>query len=462
MPSNGFVSDILEFLPGPIQAELADVPDPNAQRELYNYFVQRSHCAKWETVTPGRFIAEQTSQVLGSPLRNLELADEFNENLGLIFDALAAQLFKQGLRAFQRTDNQYSSDPAHPNYNAIWAQSNNPDFGSSSNQPSTQDFIQGNTGGSTGGPVGGNPSTTLLQIQQNYILQANSAIQRLTTLIRDIRALDYCVPGPNPIWYENSTVNLQNLISQTVSQSGDAPYYADLVLQFTGITIPESAVPTFSQFSSFMNFVLSKYRDEVVANYSPLQAPPTVRPVATSYYSQITNLQTRIQILQPRINGLIPIIPQLQSIEAQMTALTPAQQADSNSPEMQTITSLLNQISSQGVLVDQSQLGQLGQDSLNYQSQINAINGYITECVQEVSGNNYTALEERVPYPFQSIFENPLVATPALQSNVTRFLSTINFGDSNNEINLSGFNNQNLSIPTTSTETFAGFLQSVF
>lgn len=460
MPSDGLVSDILEFLPGPIQAELADVPDPNAQRELYNYFVQRSHCAKWETVTPGRFIAEQTSQALGSPLRSLELADEFNENLGLIFDALAAQLFKQGLRSFQRTDQNYSSDPSSPNYNAIWAQSNNPDFGSTANQPTTQDYIQGNTGG-TGGTTG-NTNISLVQLQQNYLLRANEGIQALSALIRDIRALDYCVPGPNPRWYEVGSINLQNAITSTISQNGDAAYYADSVEQLTGITIPDTAVPNFGQFNAFINFVLGKYRDEVFANYSPLQAPPAVRPVATNYYSQIENLQTQIQILQSRVNGLIPVIPQLQSIESQFTSLTPAQQGDPNSPEMQTITSLLNQVSSQGVLVSQSQLDQLNQDITNYDSQNFAVNNYITQCVQEVSANNYIALEERVPYPFQSIFENPLVATPALQSNVTRFLSTINFGDSNNEINLSGFNNLNLSIPTTSTETFTTYLQSLF
>lgn len=463
MPSNGLVSDILEFLPGPIQAELADVPDPNAQRELYNYFVQRSHCAKWETVTPGRFIAEQTSQALGSPLRNLELTDEFNENLGLIFDALAAQLFKKGLRALQRSDGQYSSDPASPNYNALWAQANDSDFGLNSNQPTTQDLIQGNTSGGNGGSGGGDtPAVSLLVIQQQYLTRANEMIQILTTLIRDIRALDYCVPGPNPNWYQNGLISLQSMINSNVSEYGDAPYYAGIVAQFTGITIPESVVPNYGQFSAFINFVLNKYQSEINANYLPLLAPPQVRPIATNYYSQIENFQTRIQIIQSEINALIPVLPQIQAIQAQFEALTPEQQSDSSSSEMQTITSLLNQIVNQGVLVNQSQLNQLNQDISSYNSQIFTVNNYITQCVEEVSNNNYTALEERVPYPSQSIFENPSVAIPALQPNVNRFLSTINFGDTDSEINLSGFNNLNLTVPTTSTETFANHLQSVF
>jgi hypothetical protein len=460
MPPNGLVSDIFDMLPPAVQAEFSGVTDPAAQRELYNYFVQRSKCARWETVTPGRFIAEQTTQALGSPLRNLELADELNENLGLIFDALAAQLFEQGLRAFQNTGGNYSSNPNDPNYNAIWAQSSNPDFGANSNQPTVGQVIQGTTPGSGSGS--GGLDIDLLSLQQNYILEANEAVQSLSTLIRDVRALDYCVPGPNPRWYEIGSLNMQNIISSTISPNGDGAYYSQSVQDLTGISVPESAVPNFGQFNSFMNFVLNKYRDEVFANYSPLQPPPGVRPIATSLFSQIDSYQTQLEVLQSRINNLIPIIPQVQSITAQYNALTPAQQADPNSPQMQTITSLLNQISSQGSLVSSTQLQEVASSNLNYQSQIFAVNSNITSCVTETTGSAYQALEERAGYPFQSVFENPLVNQPALSPNVTRYLSNINFGDSNNEINLSGFNNLNLSIPTVSTETFSNLLQTVY
>ncbi|MEZ4113859.1 MAG: hypothetical protein R3B65_00075 [Candidatus Paceibacterota bacterium] len=461
MPPDGLVSDILNLLPPAVQAEFSGVNDPAAQREVYNYLVQRSKCAKWETVTPGRFIAEQTSQALGSPLRNLELADEFNENLGLIFDALAAQLFEQGLRAFQRSDGQYSSNPNDPNYNALWAQSNDPDFGTNSNQQSTQEIIQGGSAGG-GTNTGGSPSLNLLQVQQNYLIRANTGVQTINTLIRDIRALDYCVPGPNPKWYEVGSVNLQNSITSAVSQSGDGAYYAQAVQELTGISIPDSAVPNFTQFNAFINFALARYRDEVYANYAPLQPPPAIRPVATSQFSQIPNLQTQAQILDSRINNLIPAIPQLEVIVNQFLGLTPTQQADPNSTEMQTITSLLNQLLSQGALVTQDQLDQLNSEIFSYENQISTVNGYIAQCVQEVSSNNYAGLEERVSYPFPSIFDNPLINQTSLQPNVTRFLSNINFGDTNSEINLAGFNGLNLTIPTTSTETFTLYLQSLY
>jgi hypothetical protein len=454
MSSNGTVSDIIDLLPPAVQAELSGLDD-FAQREMYNYFVKRSTCAKWETVTPGRFIAEQTSQaVINSPFRNLELADEFNENLGLILDALAAQLFEQGLRAFQRPDGQYSSNPNDPNYNAIWAQSNDSDFGSSTNQPTVGQFIQGGSGGGI--------NSSLLEVQQNYLIRANLSLQNLTTLVRDIRALDYCVPGPNPRWYDDGIVNLQNNISATISPGGDGAYYAAAVQQITGIIVPDSIVQDFGQFNSFINFVISKYRDEVFANYSPLLPPPTIRPVSTNYYSQIDGYQTQIQVLQSQINDLIPLIPQIQAIVSQYESLTPEQQQDSSSPEMQTITSLLTQITNQGGIVNQNQLDQLNQNISSQASQISAVNQYISQCISEVSSSGYLGLEERVNYPFQSVFENPLVSQPALAPNVNRYLSNINFGDSNNEINLSGFNNLGLTIPTVSTETFSNYLQTLY
>ena len=142
--------------------------------------------------------------------------------------------------------------------------------------------------------------------------------------------------------------------------------------------------------------------------------------------------------------------------------MTDEQQQNPNSPEMQTITSLLTQISSQGALVSQEQLNQINAGIGTYGSQISAINQYISQCISEVSGSAYQGLEERVQYPFISVFENPLINQPALAPNVNRYLSNINFGDSDSEINLSGFNDLNLSIPTVSTETFTGLLQSLY
>jgi len=209
-----------------------------------------------------------------------------------------------------------------------------------------------------------------------------------------------------------------------------------------------------------MNFVFTKYRNEVLANYSSLQAPPTIRPVASNYFSQIEGYQTQIGILQNQVNNLIPVIPQIQAIFSQYESLTPEQQGDPNSPEMQVIESLLDNIYNQNAIVSQGQLDQVTSNVSNYTSQIFAVNGYINDCLSEVS-TGYTALNERIQYPFQSIYENTLIGNN-LPVNADRFLNNINFGDDNTEINISGFNDFTFTVPTVTTEIFANNLQSLY
>jgi len=50
-----------------------------------------------QNTTPGNLIAEQITTALGSPFRQLEIADEIEEMLGAIFNALVNQLISTGL-----------------------------------------------------------------------------------------------------------------------------------------------------------------------------------------------------------------------------------------------------------------------------------------------------------------------------------------------------------------------------
>lgn len=455
-PGQTMTQSLYEGLPQAVRDYLDTQSGTDAQAQEYNFIVQRSTCVQWKTVTPGGLLAAQTTQVLGSPLRNLELGDELNENLGLIFDALAAQLFQSvagGVRSLYRTDGQYSSNPNDPNYNAVWAQNNDSSFGSNSQQTSVITAVNGSGTATDPG---------IVSIQQNYMLQAGVAMQSLNTLIRDIQTLDYCVPGPNPQWYENGSINLQNSIA-SILPGQTAAYYGDRVQEFTGVNVPDSAVPSYEQFVAFINFTLGKYRDAVFAEYPLLGTPPAVRPVATNLYLQIEEYTSRMTNLQSQINGLTSVMPQLQLIQSQLAALTPAQQADTNSPEMQTISSLLAQVSNQGVLVNQGQFNQLQQDIINYNSQVFAVNNYINQCIQEVNNNNYPGLNERVNYPYPSISQNPSFGQiPGPGPNPNYFMNNISFGDDTGQIDLSNFNGLNLNIPTVNTQTFANRLQSLF
>lgn len=67
----------------------------------YSYLGEVDGCARYETTTPGSVISDQINIHLGSSVRQLELADEMNESLAAVFDALINKLVYDGLDALQ-------------------------------------------------------------------------------------------------------------------------------------------------------------------------------------------------------------------------------------------------------------------------------------------------------------------------------------------------------------------------
>ncbi|MCA9353462.1 hypothetical protein KC842_01145 [Candidatus Nomurabacteria bacterium] len=63
----------------------------------YAWAGEVDNCTRYETTTPGGVLADQLNISLGSSVKQLELADELNESLGAIFDALMQQLIYQGV-----------------------------------------------------------------------------------------------------------------------------------------------------------------------------------------------------------------------------------------------------------------------------------------------------------------------------------------------------------------------------
>ena len=59
------------------------------------------NCKRYEITTPGNAISEQLNITLGSGIRQAELADELNESIASIVDALTNQLIYEGVSALQ-------------------------------------------------------------------------------------------------------------------------------------------------------------------------------------------------------------------------------------------------------------------------------------------------------------------------------------------------------------------------
>ncbi len=60
-------------------------------------------CLRYENQTPGKIISNQLTDTLGSPLRQLELADEISESITAMANALINQLVTQGLHGLTRS-----------------------------------------------------------------------------------------------------------------------------------------------------------------------------------------------------------------------------------------------------------------------------------------------------------------------------------------------------------------------
>ncbi len=457
---------LFESLPDEVRIYLDSLGSSDEQAYEYNIIVLRSVCKKWITTTPGRFIAEQTTQALGSPLRNLELGDELNENLGLIVDALLNKLVETGLSSLNGDDG-YSADPNAPNYNPLWAQANDPDFGVNSGQPPVNEAILGN-----GVDLG------VVQLQQNYIIEANESVAKLAELIRDIRALDYCVPGPNPLWSQDGYNNLQNQLSQIPQaplpdpqnqtpaeyQASVQQHFKNVVLNLTGINIsPTPLIDSVAEVGDFLTYVLVQFRNTVDSIYLPSNPPPAVKPTAYNYYvSQLSEYQAQLAGLQTQITNLQGIMPSLLDIQNQILALPSATQEDSSSPEMTAIASLFNTSSIQNALINQQQYNLLQTNMITYDSQIAYVNEKIVECIAETTGAGYPSnINERVQYPFD-LSGNSGVSNIA--PNSTFFTSQLQFssGNGQNDVNVSNFNDGVINLQPASTSVFQDTLGSMF
>lgn len=190
-------------------------------------FRGRSSCTNWQTSTPGHQIAQQTTKAVGMSQDQLLLADEINENLGLIFDALINQFISQGLSSFGNNNTQT---------NSAWAQINGFNPGE---QEDAVPFIDAVGGfGATGD---GEDFPGFIAIQEEYITRANLLISTYQEKRQKIRDLDYCVPGPNPGWQAPAATAaatyLQNIpmFESMPSETWAGAQYLDPLGLFSGI-----------------------------------------------------------------------------------------------------------------------------------------------------------------------------------------------------------------------------------
>lgn len=463
IPEGSFLGDVaFDSLPEAVQDELDDFQNTTDQTNAYNSLVLRSRCAKWNQTTPGSLVANQLTTNINLQTNKLVNADSLNENLGLIFDALLNQLVQQGLKSLQSADN--GGDNSN---NVLLAQVNNQNPGSSGitypngqsadSQPTTYQILSPN----------GVPNQNLYNIQLQYVALAstspNNALALIDQLIPKIRALDYCVPGPNPRWIPSAEYDLEQvLLGVEPAASSDTPaqrqaYYASVVNTLTGASIaPSIGIDSYFQLNQFMQNVLTKYQEKMLQSYSTSSFPPSMRAILPGLFDQVDTLLAEREIIEGYVSGMASALPVLQSIEsalATIAANSPNGILDENDPNVQAQFEIFDSISDQ--LVTQYQLNQLITSISEYQARIALVDSNVSACITE-TGPTYTYPNKRKSYIFPYFNYIGLQTVPD-----NTFLPGVNFGTGPNDINIE-WNGVTVTVPSNGLQTFEGLIESIY
>ncbi len=218
-------------------------------------------CQRWETQTPGNAIADKLTTALNIPENNLLNAKDLNDSLTAIFDALASQLFSEGVQSLADSTGENEFATTHNAQLGGYGSNAGFNFGTGNNSNGTSNWSQSqideldvtkdidhcipidqgdiypgtgpatipyvgpscmpdpnhpgsyvaNThnpnaiGGKTVGSDPNNPNEKrgLIEIQQAYkynLKQLNYALNDATGVIT---VLDFCLPGPRPTWRDD-------------------------------------------------------------------------------------------------------------------------------------------------------------------------------------------------------------------------------------------------------------------
>jgi hypothetical protein len=212
-------------------------------------------CKEWETVTPGSAIAAKANTYLNTPERQLELVKTMNDALNALFTMLLAKFENQGLAGLDPAKNITTVASGGTTTQSItfdedgYVNVDDTIFGTGSTPVSTTTGVTVGSGGnptSNGGGAttgGGGPIKTphtyikddgfditkdlgniydqdgvlikkgVIQNQYDYIDAMGIYKGVIADVLPALGELDYCIPGPNPNWRENSKEAIDEYLS---------------------------------------------------------------------------------------------------------------------------------------------------------------------------------------------------------------------------------------------------------
>lgn len=345
----------------------------------------RYRCVRNETMTPGKYIADQINVPTDSALAQLQLADEFNENIGLIADALIMQLFELGFKGLDPNGSPIAGDA---DYSVLAAQ------------------LAGLNPGGTNPNNGGTPllealQDTLIPQQEQFVEALQNQIAVLQGYASTVHSIDYCVPGPTPVW-ENIAVEkingfLEGFIAPNPGLPSDvlAQQYAFVVEDMFGISISSdetTGITDYNQFVSFLQQTYALYGEAIQDHFIDVwqtdiyQALLNIYSVTQTYEEDILAYQAQLQDAQQNLDILLNMEEDLIEIGT----------SDPTNPVVQSHLNTLELILAN--LADQNAINQLTGLELLLDGQEENAQGVLLQC-QQIADNNGFPVNERKVYP---------------------------------------------------------------
>lgn len=275
--------------------------------------ITTTKCKITKVVTPGSAIRDKVSAAINSPERQLELAKTMNDSLNAVFTALLSKLFDGGIAALSSVRSTQYTDIANLSTDSFGnLQTNSPSkFSTSSFDASTglgNKYTEAIDGGSwdaknnipelsrTNGAknqyytvvLGGNTQLTQdghtwkvgekaffdgmlwhvgvpkyvidsrggLQMQYDFNTHSKENLTILPKVIPKLGELDYCIPGPNQNWSNNSTEikeAFSNYVDSIYTKSGERKVCDFLCITKHTVTYPVLSMPNPGQYKTYFD-----------------------------------------------------------------------------------------------------------------------------------------------------------------------------------------------------------------
>lgn len=199
------------------------------------------NCKKTEVVTPGSIIAERMKFVATTDVRQLELADQFNESLGAVFTAAFNRLQTEGLSSLSK--DKYGSWEAQANRQSFLERYNSQfqKIGTSGQIDPAQLIVRRESTGYSSGDfdittdledqqIGCVINPGVITTQKQYIAELEKTSRQklpngkivdgpLLKILPAMAELDYCIPGPTTDWENSVNESFVGLYNTLVDNS---------------------------------------------------------------------------------------------------------------------------------------------------------------------------------------------------------------------------------------------------